>query len=257
LSVPALVALALGVASCGDSAGSGSGPSDLASKSANEILSDVASALAAVRSYRIDGTSVDKDGRSRVKADVKASGSMRLTVVVGRERARMIVAGGDMFVRGSDEYWLAHDSSGRSAELFSGRWVKLPDAAAAKATSTLRYLLPDKLSRCLDASHGTLTKKRTERLGNRRVVVLADKGNIPGGSAGDLYVSAVGSPLPLRVVQTGPERPGGSRGPCGDDSSRSTESDLRFSRYNEPVRIAAPRSYLDLGRLAAAAGQQA
>ena len=45
------------------------------------------------------------------------------------------------------------------------------------------------------------------------VVVLADKGNIPGGAAGDLYVSAVGSPLPLRAVQTGPERSGGSRGP--------------------------------------------
>ena len=257
LSIPALVALALGAASCGDSAGSASSPSDLASKSADEIMSDVTSALADVRSYHVEGTRVDKDGRSRLKADVRASGSMRLTLVVGRERASMIVVGGDMFLKGSHEYWLAHDSSGRAAALFSGRWLKLPAAVAAKSRSKLRYLLPDKLARCLDEGHGTLTKKGTERLGNRRVVVISDKGNIRGGSPGDLYVSAVGSPLPLRAVQTGPERRGRSGGPCGNDSSRSTESELRFSRYNEPLRIAAPPSHLDLGRLAAAAARQA
>ena len=110
------------------------------------------------------------------------------------------------------------------------------------------------LARCLTESHGTVEKKGTRRFAGLRVVVLADKGDAPGVTPGDLYVSAVGSALPLRVVQTGPRTPGKPDAGCGEDSSGTRESDVRLSAFNEPVRITAPSDALDLSQLSGASG---
>ena len=195
----ALAVLALGSAGCGGGDSRESSPPDIASKPAKQILSDVAAAIGDLRSYRIEGTQVDEDGRSRLAGDIKASGSMRFSIVTGRSRARMIVAGSEMYMKANRAFWLARDSDSPEnvADLLSDRWVKLPAVAAA------------------------------------------------------LYVSAVGSPLPLREVQTGPPKPGKPDRRCDSDGdpSTTTRSDIRFSNFNEPVRIAAPSSYLDLAKV--------
>ena len=246
----ALAALALGSAGCGDSPESS--PPDIASKPAKEILSDVAAAIGELRSYRIEGTQVDEDGRSRLAADFKGSGAMRFSVANGGSRARMIIVGSETYLKGNRAFWLARDASSpeRVAALLTDRWVKAPASVAAEAKKQLGFALPKTLARCIERDHGKIRKIGTRMLAGRRVVVIADKGG-PGEAPSRLYISAVGSPLPLRELQTGPPRPGKRNPDCNSDDERSTttKSDIRFSNFNEPMRIAAPASYLDLSKI--------
>ena len=258
LIAPLVAALAFGIASCGDSSVSSS--PDVASMSADELMSEVASALAGVRSYRVEGTMVNEDGRSRITAAVEASGSVRYSVAIGRTRARMVIVDSGTFIKANRAFLLAQDSKppGTVVDMLSDRWVKTPPDAA-KTKEGLELVLPKTWARCLAESDTTVTKKGTRQFAGRRVVVLADKGDTPGGLPSDLYVSATGPPLPLRVVQTGKERPGKADPRCGgdDDSSTLTASDLRYSDFNEPMHIAAPSEYLDLSQAGGASGAAA
>ena len=90
------------------------GSPDIASKPAKEILSDVAAAIGDLRSYRLEGSQLDKEGRTRLVGDVKASGSMRVRVANGCARAQMVVVGSATYMKANREFWLAQDSSSSS-----------------------------------------------------------------------------------------------------------------------------------------------
>jgi hypothetical protein len=253
LAALTLGVLALGAASCGGAPVS-SAP-DIASKSADEILSDVVTALEGARSYHIEGHEVDEDGPSRLTGDVDASGSMRFSMAAGRTRARLVVVDSGTFISGNRAFWRSTSAPGHVADLLSSRWVKAPPAAAAVVAKELHFALPKMLAQCLALAHGSVRNKGTRRFEGRRVVVLADKGDTPGDAPGDLYVSAAGSALPLRVLQTGPPRPGTPDKSCGDEEpSTTTASDMRLSAFNEPLHIRAPAGALDLAQPAGASG---
>jgi hypothetical protein len=212
-------------------------------RSTDEILSDVARALGKVRSYHVEGESVDEDGRGQFEGDVTASGSMRFSVRVGDARARMVIAGSTSFLNANGQFWRTQSRAPEAtARLLSDRWVKVPPGGQ----NPLGNMAPETVAYCLTHDIGTVVVKGRQRFAGQDVVVLTDRGDKPGTAPGDLYVGESG--LPLRVVQTGPRRPGTHDARCGDADGTTTESDIRLSAFDEPVEITAPPGALDLSR---------
>jgi hypothetical protein len=242
--------LALAPAGCASEAES----PDVASKPPRAILSDVAAALEDVESYHIDGTWIDEQGLSRATGDVTASGTMRITLNQEYKRIELLLTGSETFMRGNREFWVADGDSVRlaAAEMLSDRWVKVPPAAAASMKQALDGVLPETLAYCVTRAVGTISRKGTRQFSGNAVVVLADEGDRPGTSPGEVYVAASGPALPLRLLQTGPVSVGDVDPRCGDTGSNTTASDFRLSDFNEPVHISAPSDALDLAKLQSA-----
>jgi hypothetical protein len=82
----------------------------------------------------------------------------------------------------------------------------------------------------------------------QRAVVIIDKGDRPGSAPGKLYVAATGDPLPLRMLSTGRDRPGGHKDQeCGDDTPTRAGEEVIFSHYNEPLHLSAPPAAVAFG----------
>ena len=236
LALPAVLVAVTGTSASAVAAGE-------ASRSPERILRDVAGELRQVRSYRVSGTTVDAHGRARLTADVLASGGLDARLRQGRQVIRLrVVPRGGTYVRANAAFWRRAGSAALARRL-AGRWVRSRSGAASAAPE----VSPRRLARCLVAVHGTLAERGTARVAGRRAVVVADRGDRPGTSPGRLYVAASGRTLPLRVVQTGPTRPGGRVAGCSESGDTTRASDLRFSRFDRPLRIRAPRGAIDLG----------
>jgi hypothetical protein len=250
-----VLVLALALAGCGGGdGGSGSG-GDLASKQPKEILGDVSAALGKVRSYHVEGTQTDKDGRSTINGDVSAGGDVKFRMTLGGNEIELVAVGDRTYMKADRGFWSSRGGAAgpRIANLLADRWVVAPDEAGATMRNGFDQLLPKNLAYCVTRTAGTVGKRGTEQLDGRDVVVLTDKGDKPGTSPGELYVSTSGPALPLRVVQTGPEKPGGTKDPrCGDQESTTTASDIRLSDFDKPLDIKAPPNPLDLTTLSGA-----
>jgi hypothetical protein len=230
-------------------AGTSASAADQGSKPAKQILADTARDLAKVRSFHVEGTEIDKDGRTRLSGDVLASGSLRLRATMGSMSFRLTVIGTATYLRANAAYWKAEGgATGKQlAASFANRWVRVPDSGGGGAADALKQLTPKGLAHCIGRGTGTVTNEGTRTLGSRRVVVLVDKGDKPGSSPGRLYVAASGRALPLRVTQTGPRKPGGQLDPrCEDAASTTKRSDVRLSAFDKPVKITAPKGAIDL-----------
>ena len=243
-------------AGCGGSSSSSTstGSGDQSSKAPGQILADMRSALAGVDSYHLDGSFTDKDGETRLAGDVAAPGSLRLKLEQGGNTVSMVIVGSQTYLRANRGFWKAQAgvSQPKVLKLLSDRWVKVPEASAADVRKLIAEFTPKNLGHCLTAQVGTISKRGTATVDGRKTVVLVDKGDRPGTSPGELYVAATGPTLPLRLRQTGPDRPGGRKDPrCGDSSDSTTKSgEVRFSRYGEPLHISPPPGALDLESLA-------
>jgi len=243
------------IAACGGSEASDKAttqPADRTSGTPDQILAAAAADIAKVRSYHVEGTETDKDGVSRLSGDVSSEGRLRFSLKTGKRALGIIVVGPTTYLRANEAFW---DEEGGASEALAAtladRWVKAP----AGADDTLKGLLPKDLSYCLRRDNGSLSKVGSRSLEGRKVVVIADRGDKPGTAPGELSVSTSGRVLPVRVTQTGKERPGGRRDPrCDsnandDEDDTTTSSDIRLSDYDKPVRITAPADSLDLDRL--------
>ena len=235
----ALASLAIGAGCGGDSADESNG---VESKPAAEILAESARALGRVKTFHIDATEASS---ARIKADIGLPKELSLSLKDKASSASMIVANGSFYMKGNPAWWREVDA-GPDSEEIAGRWFKVPLALAEELT---QYLNPKTLGRCLVKDHGTLAKGGTATIFGQRAVVLIDKGDKPGTAPGKLYVAATGEPLPLRLVTTGKQRPGGPKRPeCGDTGTPAEPGDVAtFSGYNEPLDISAPPGALDLG----------
>jgi len=227
-------------------------PEDRASATPQQILRAASADVAKVRSYHVEGTETDKDGIGKLRGDVSSEGKLRFTIDIGRSSLNLVVIGGTTFLKANEAFWKKEgEASGPLATTLADRWVKAPSSTA----DVLKGLVPKDLSYCLRTGNGTLRKAGTRTQSGRRAVVIGDRGDKPGTAAGELYVAATGPALPLRVTQTGREKPGGKPDPrCdnsdpGDERSTTTAADYRFSDYDKPVRITAPPDALDLDKL--------
>jgi hypothetical protein len=242
-------ATAVALAACGDDSGSSDEPrSSIADKPARQILADVARELRDVRSYHVQGTMTDEDGPASLSGDVSAAGKSSLHYEQADQLVDIRVIGSTTYMRANSAFWRKQAGRGdaRLVRLLSNRWIKTREREQRKIVDGL---LPSTLASCLSTQHGTVTKKGTGKVGSTPTVVLHDDGAVPGGEPSDLHVAAEDRPLPLRAVQTGPERSGKSSDPRCDDAGETKASDIRLSRFDEPVQITPPSDALDLDAL--------
>lgn len=226
---------------------------DLAAQTPQQILDASVAAVDGVHSYRIRGSFNDDDGRTAVDADVMDNGSVRATYTTSGSTSSYLVVGAKGFIRGDRAYWLDGRSDPRSeriARLLAGRWVKLPASGAAGLIKDVQRLMPKEQSFCLPKRIGTLTKVGVRKVRGRRVVVIRDAGNVPGGTPGELSVATNGRALPMRERQTGRSRPGGTFEPrCDDTNDTSTRSDVVLSHWDKIPEIKVPRNPIDPSRI--------
>lgn len=237
--------------------------SAIADKPAQEILQDMSKALAQVRSYHVSGTQEGKDGRTRLAGDVAADGRVKLEIDQHGSTIGLIVVGGDAFFKADADFWrkTAGPSGAALAKRLANRWVKSPDGVDKSMRELVDSVNPKTLSYCSTREVGELTKDGTTDVDGQPAIVLVDAGG-PGNSPGRISIATEGRPLPLRIQQTGPDQPGGGKpDPRCDDEDKtddSTGSDVRLSKFDEPVDIVAPPDAIDLSQLGAggADGQQ-
>src|SRR6059058_2645017 len=104
------------------------GQGDESSKTADQIIADMARDLGAVHSYHVEGTQSGKSGTSTLVGDVDASGRVRVRARQGDEEFAFIVTKSAAYARGNRGFWRreAHVKSKKTLKLLAGRWIKLP-----------------------------------------------------------------------------------------------------------------------------------
>jgi hypothetical protein len=220
---------------------------DRASQSPHAILSAVQRDLRKVKSYRVTGSLADGTDRLRLTADIDVRGRAKVTVRLSGATLRVIELPSAVYLNGDAGFWKSAGGDGAAvAERLAGKWLKT-DAQATHYTSWYADLGPKSLARCVTSGLGTLSMGGTATVGGQRAVVLVDAGDKPGTTPSKLYVTASGPALPLREIQTGKTRPGGKVDErCGSEDDETTAGDVRFSRFDEPVRVAAPKGAIPL-----------
>lgn len=250
LALPVAVALAGGaVSGCGDA--EDPAPQAPAASKAEELVAAAADAFAKVRSYRFEGVSVDDDGRSRQRVDVSADGRLRSTGTSRDGELSIIALGTTTYLKGDRRFWLRLGGSyaRRNAAVFTGRWVKTPPSLGAPYLEDIKQLLPKSIAHCLPYNHGRLSIAGQRTFKGRKVTIVEDDGNAPGGTPVERWYAASGPPLLLRELVHGEGRPGGANDPlCESPGSTLRRSSYRVSRYNRVPRIVAPKNALELGR---------
>lgn len=217
-----------------------------------ERIAAISKALADVESYHIQGETTDEDGKATIEGDVDRTGNASISYELGGREIEIRVVSTLAYLRGNRRFWL--DSAGgkggeqgrKAAGALAGRWVKAP-VAAAGVGDLLKELSPKQLSRCVGVGLGTLRDGGRTRVDGQEVDVLIDEGDKPGTTPGRLYTARSGPPLPLRVLQTGERRPGGTIDEeCSNEDDSSTSSDLRLSRFGEPLEVEAPAGAIEI-----------
>ena len=246
-------AAAVTLAACGGS----DQPADngVSEKQPGQILAAMSTALEGVKSYHVDGRETDADGTTSAAADIARSGDLRLRLRTGASSADILSVGRRVYMRANSAFWRSEESlDGSLIGVLADRWILVPGDSIGNLAELTAQLLPKTLAYCSRRPTGKLTKRRSES-GGKPVVVVSDDGDSPGDAPGDVTIAASGRPLPLRVVQTGRSTPGGKfDARCDDKHDTTTASDLRFSRYDEPLALAAPKGALDLQSLLGSGG---
>ena len=217
--------------------------SDQSSKTPAQILADVQRDLAKVRSYHFSGSEVDGRSTTRMSGDVSASGRADVTFREGSGSVRVILLPSAMYLKADAAFWKANGGK-KVADKLAGRWFKTNDAELKAA---INDLMPKRVASCVSVGTGTLKKGGVSSVRGKRVVVILDEGDKPGTTPGRLYVTTTAPILPLRLMQTGKRRPGGHIDKrCQDPDDTSKSSDVRFSRFDEPLHITAPHGALTI-----------
>jgi hypothetical protein len=133
-------------------------------------------------------------------------------------------------------------------------WVSLGPIGAEGLGGLGSFLDKAVLADCLDA-HGTLSKAGTETVQGQKAVVLADKGDFPGGAPAKLYVRVNSPNYPLRLTQGGTVTPGTptAHGKCparsSDPGSMLDDVTLDLSDFDTLVTVVQPPNAVDLSQL--------
>jgi hypothetical protein len=259
-----LLTLGVALAAC-DLPFGGAAPASFDSKSATDILAAARDAVAATKTVHVTIRTTDPQyGDIVLQLDVAQSGDIVGTGTVGGAALSVVAAGGKTYVKGSD-FWtklLTNGSSGDTAlqsvvrAKIDDNWVTGFDLLGANRAELKTTVLAD----CLD-EHGTLTKKGTDTVNGRKVVVLQDKGENPGGQRGTMAIAVDSPHVLVRLQANGGRTPGtepdkgsckGSKGPTPTSTSpapSTTESTVDFGKYDETVKLTVPSQSVDIASL--------
>jgi hypothetical protein len=219
------------------------GGGDEASKPADQVMQDTATALKAAKSFHLAvvvDTGTQGGGKLDISADVVAPNTVSGTITEAGVTGRFVFAGGKVYLQGRD--FLSALAGQQAATQIGDKWVVAPASAAGSGVGQIADM--QKFADCLVQNHGTLSKS-TGKLGGQDAVILTDKADKAGTQPGKLYVAASGTPYPLELQITGPTTPGTpASSACA--STGSSTGNLTFSDYGKSYSIAAPTGAVDL-----------
>jgi hypothetical protein len=222
---------ALITAGCGSSSSSSSSTATNgeAAKSANEILADTQAAAKSASSVHmtISGLPGQFSGATLdLSKGNGATGSMN----VGKSTVDITVTNTDFYMKADGTFWKSQTSSASTAQLFAGKWIKIPTSGSAASSLSQVKNLTDMTTFFSGALKptGTVTKGGTTTVNGMQVVQLKS------GTGGSLYVSLEGTPYPVEIQQN-PSQGGGL---------------ATFTNWNAPVTVSAPANALDFSTAA-------
>jgi len=222
LSVLALVAFA----GCGKS----SSDNSIASKSAEQIVSESKAAADAASAVHVSGSLKSGSVPVTLKLNLVAEKGAQGEISQNGASFKLILVGNTAYISGSPAFYRGLGGSA-AAQLFKGKWLKASatsgEFASFKQLADMRQLIDTTL-----AAHGTLVKGATTTASGQPVIAVTDT-----TKDGTLYVATTGKPYPLQL----------SKG--GSESGKIT-----FSDWNRPVTITAPSNAVDLSELKSLAG---
>lgn len=258
LVLPSL-AVAAAIAGCGGGGGGGSSSTTtagngVASQPPAQIVASAAAALGTVQSFHIAGTGTDSGGQTSLSGDVALPGKLHLTLQQGATSVQIIVVDGAAYLNANAAFYEKSGAPARLANALGGRWIKAPQSQLAQFGTFVAFSDPKTIGHCMLQSHlGSLTSGGTSSVSGQPAVVVVDTGDLPGSKPGRGYFATTGKPLPLRLEETGPRKPGGVPDPvCREtrsDLTSSGTSDLTISDYDKPVTISAPAGATSLQAL--------
>jgi len=227
----------------------------VASKSGKEIIAASEAALGQVHSFRIDGTTVDGGRPSTITGEVQIPGRLSVTLLSGPTSAHIVTIDDKIYFNANTAYFVAQKASAAVIQQLSNRWVSFPTGAGPSLGSLSAAVNSTTVGQCLIAAHlGTLTVKGAGSVNGQPAVIVADAGDVAGSSPGRIYVATTGEPLPLRTVQTGSVKPGGTPNKTCDEtavdvSGSTSASTATFSQYNSAPAISTPPNAVDITSL--------
>lgn len=219
-----LAIAAAAFAGCG-SAGSGSSGNGVASKSPTEIVASAKAAADTASSVHVSGSLKSEGSPLTLDLDLVSGKGGRGKITSKGLSFELIVLGTSVYISGSPEFY-RHFAGASAAQLLQGKWLKAPasssEFASLSSLTDLRKLLDAGL-----ASHGTLAKGAVTTIEGQKVQAVKDT-----TKGGTLYVASTGKAYPIQIAKTGSE-----------------SGKIGFSRWNVPVRIAAPANAVDIAKL--------
>jgi hypothetical protein len=230
LSAGTLLVVAFLAAGCGGGGGgsSSSQPSGEAAKPATQIVEDAMKAARAASSVHMAGQVAESGKQIGVDLSFVRGKGTTGTFTLRGTPVQLVLVGKQAYLRAGPAFWRQFKGGTRAAQLLAGRWLKF--AADNGQLGSLAAVANDKtLFDQLASEHGKLENQGATTYKSQSVVAIHDTGK-PGST---LYVAASGTPYPVALVKT-KGRTGGT---------------ITFDKWNEPVKLTAPKGALDLSQL--------
>lgn len=209
VTLAAVSSLALGACSS-------SGPTDLATEPASQVLKAAVKALDASSSFHIVGTGSSGGKVLSVSLQLYRNSDVAGTIDEAGTPVRIVVVGGYTYLLAPEAFWQNGGVAPAIARQLDGKYAKLPEAA----TGTIDEFSYAKLAQQLtDLGKGNMSNAGPSTLDGVSVVGI-DYGS--GTTAGHLFVAASGTSYPVELEHT------------------DSEGTATFSRWNQGSPPTAP-----------------
>jgi hypothetical protein len=231
-------------------------PNGVASKSGPEILAASVAALGQVHSFHFAGHTASPGQHATLAGDVQLPGRISVTISTGPATAHVVSIDNKTYFNANAAYFAGQKTSAAVIAKVANRWVYFPTGQGPTLGSLLAETNPATLGECLIAAHvGTVTRKGLGTVNGQPAVILADKGDKPGSTPGLLWVATTGPPLPLRTVQTGAQKPGGTPNQrcletSADVSGGNSAATATLTNYNAVAPITPPAGAVSITSIA-------
>jgi hypothetical protein len=221
------VVLAFAVAACGGSSASSSGGASdngVSSKSPEQIVSAVNTAVDGVNSVHVAGSVSNSGSQTTLDLNLVNGKGGKGSMSQAGLGFKVVTVGNQVYINGSNAFWQKFGGSAAS-QLLSGKWLKAPATGQLSSIASLTNV--HTLFNQLLASHGKLAKGSTTTVNGQKVIAVKDTTN-----GGTLYIATTGKPYPVEIIKS------------GSDGGKIT-----FDQFNQPVTLAAPANSIDISKL--------
>jgi len=210
-------------------AGCGSLGNDVASKSPAQILAAARAAAEGASSVHIESKLAQARIASTIDVDAASSHGARGKISFGPIAYEMILVGDTAYFKGSTALYSQLVGSAAAARLPKGAWLK-GSATTGQLGALASSVEQDKLLARLLESSGDLAKGANTTVNGQKVVEIKEAGHVLFTAS--LYIATTGKPYPIEIAKRGREH-----------------GQITFSRWGEPVSLAAPANAVDISRL--------